>query len=139
MAMRTDLGLQDALRADYSCWAGAGAFLSTPSDLVKFGSAMLRPGLLKAETIALLQTPLQLESEVSTGYALGWKVERVQLAGTPARLLSHRGTPMGGTISLMIFPDLGLVIAAASNTSYAEGVAPRGQKVAEAFARPASQ
>jgi len=46
---------------------------------------------------------------------------------------------MGGTISLMIFPDLGLVIAAASNTSYAEGVAPLGQKVAEAFARPASQ
>ena len=75
MAMRTDLGLQDAPRAGYSCWAGAGAFLSTPSDLVKFGSAMLRPGLLKAETIALLQTPLQLESGVSTGYALGWKAE----------------------------------------------------------------
>jgi CubicO group peptidase (beta-lactamase class C family) len=138
MAMRTDLGLQDASPADYSCWAGAGAFLSTPSDLVRFGSAMQKPGLLKAETIALLQTPLRLESGASTGYALGWKVESVQLAGAPARLLGHRGSPMGGTISLVTFPDHGLVIAAASNVSYAKGVAPLGLKVAEAFTRPAS-
>ena len=136
-AMRTDLGLQDAPRADYSCWAGAGAFLSTPSDLVRFGSAMLKPGLLKAETIALLQTPLRLESGASTGYALGWNVESVQLAGAPARLVGHRGSPMGGSISLMTFPDLGLAIAAATNVSHANGVAPFGLKVAEAFTRPA--
>ena len=104
---RTDLGLQDeAPRVDYSCWAGAGAFLSTPSDLVRFGSAMLKPGLLKAETIALLQEPLRLESGASTGYALGWKVENVLLGGAPARLLSHQGGSVGGTTSLMIFPDL---------------------------------
>ena len=137
--MRTDLGLQDAAPADYSCFAGAGAFLSTPSDLVRFGSAMLKPGLLKAETIALLQTPLRLESGASTGYALGWNVESVQLTGAPTRLVGHRGTPIGGTISLMTFPDRGLVIAAASNVSYAKGVAPLGLKVAEAFTRPASE
>ena len=113
--MRPDLGLQDAPAADYSCFAGAGAFLSTPSDLVRFGSAMLKPGLLKAETIALLQAPVRLESGALTGYALGWRVEDVQLAGAPARVLSHRGSPMGGAISLMMAPDLGLVIAAASN------------------------
>jgi CubicO group peptidase (beta-lactamase class C family) len=139
MAMRTDLGLQDASPADYSCWAGAGAFLSTPSDLVRLGSAMPKPGLLKAGTIALLQTPLQLESGASTGYALGWKVERVQLAGAPARLLSHRGSPIGGSLSLLTFPDLGLAIAAATNVSHANGVAPFGLTVAEAFARPARE
>jgi CubicO group peptidase (beta-lactamase class C family) len=138
MAMRTDLGLQDAPPADYSCWAGAGAFLSTPSDLVRFGSATLKPGLLKAETLALLQTPPRLESGASTGYALGWKVESVQLAGAPARLLSHRGSPIGGSISLMTFPDLGLVVAAASNVSHTKGVAPFAQKVAEAFTRLAT-
>jgi CubicO group peptidase (beta-lactamase class C family) len=31
-------------RPDYSCVAGAGAFLSTPTDLVRLGSAMLKPG-----------------------------------------------------------------------------------------------
>jgi CubicO group peptidase (beta-lactamase class C family) len=137
-AMRTDLGLQAAPPADYSCYAGAGAFLSTASDLVRFGSAMLKPGLLKAETIAALQTPLQLESGASTGYALGWKVESVQLGAARARLVGHSGSSMGGTTSFMTFPDLGLVIAAATNVSHAKGVAPLGLKFAEAFTRPSS-
>ena len=96
---------------------------------------MLRPGLLKADTIALLQAPLRLESGASTDFALGWKVERVQLAGTAARMVAHRANPMGGTAALLMFPDHRLVIAAASNVSNAEGVAPFGVKVAEAFAR----
>jgi hypothetical protein len=50
---------------------------------------MLKPGLLKAETIALLHTPLRLESGTSTEYALGWKVDRVQLAGAPVRMLAR--------------------------------------------------
>ncbi len=137
-AMRTDLGLQDAPVADYSCYGGAGAFVSTPSDLVRFGSAMLKPGLLKAETIAALQTPLQLESGASTGYALGWKVESIQLGGAPARLLGHAGSSMGGTTSFQTFPDLGLVIAVTTNVSHAKGIAPLGLKVAEAFTRTAS-
>jgi hypothetical protein len=44
---------------------------------------------------------------------------------------------MGGTASLMTFPDLGLVIAVTSNVSYANGLAPLGLKVADAFTRPA--
>jgi hypothetical protein len=34
---------------------------------------------------------------------------------------------------------LAVPFAAASNTSYAQGVAPLGQEVAEAFARPATR
>jgi len=138
---RPDLGLQDETpRADYSCWAGAAAFLSTASDLVRFGSAMLKPGLLKAETIALLQAPLRLESGASTGYALGWRVESVQLAGAPARLVGHRGgSPVGGTTSFMTFPDAGLVIAATSNVSFASGIDPFGLQVAGLFASRARE
>jgi len=47
------------------CWAGAGAFLSTSSDLVRFGSPMLKPGLLKAETIALLQPETEAAFKLS--------------------------------------------------------------------------
>ena len=133
--LRTTLGVEEASRRHTSCLFGAGAYLSTPSDMVRFGSAMLRPGLLKADTIALLQAPLRLESGASTDFALGWKVERVQLAGTAARMVAHRANPMGGTAALLMFPDHRLVIAAASNVSNAEGVAPFGVKVAEAFAR----
>lgn len=132
---RTQLGLHEASRRHNSCLFGAGAYLSTPLDLARFGSAMLKPGLLRADTIALLQTPLRLASGVSTDFALGWKVERVQLAGASARMVAHRATPMGGTAALLMFPDHRLVIAATSNVSNAEGVPPFGVKVAEAFAR----
>ncbi len=133
-AMGANVGLQDAPAVDYSCFAGAGAFLSTPSDLVRLGSAMLKPGLLTAETIALFQTPLRLESGASAGFALGWKVDHVKLGGAPARLVRHRATLIGGAVSLSVFPDLGLVIAATSN-SHTERVDPFALQVAAAFAR----
>jgi len=129
------LGVKDASRPDYSCLAGAGAFLSTPTDLVRLGSAMLKPGLLKAETITSLQTPTRLASGTSTTYALGWTVSTVQLADKPTRMVSHRGSPRGGTVSLLTFPDLGLAIAAAANQTDASGVGPLALQVAQVFTR----
>jgi serine beta-lactamase-like protein LACTB len=131
--MRTRLGVRKTMRLNNSCLAGAGAFFSTPSDLARFGSAMLKPGLLKAETIALLQTPLQLKSGASTEFALGWKVERVHVAGTPARMVAHRATPNGSTVALLLFPDHGVVVAAAANISPGEDMSAAGRKIAEAF------
>ena len=128
------LSAREAERPDYSCLAGAGAFVSTPTDLVRLGSAMLKPGLLKAETLAALQTPSRLVSGASATYALGWTVATVQLAGEPARMISHRGSPMGGTVSLLTFPDLGLAVAAAANAAQAQGVNPLALRIAEAFA-----
>jgi CubicO group peptidase (beta-lactamase class C family) len=121
-------------RPDYSCVAGGGAFLSTPTDLVRLGSVMLKPGVLRAETIAAFQTPTRVASGATTTYALGWTVRSVQLDGTPVRAVSHRGSPAGGTVSLVTFPDFGLAIAAAANVADARGVDPFALKVAEAFA-----
>jgi serine beta-lactamase-like protein LACTB, mitochondrial len=133
---RTQLGVEEASQRHNSCLFGAGAYLSTPSDLGRFGSAMLEPGLLKADTIALLHTPLRLASGAATDFALGWKVERVQLNGASTRMVAHRATPMGGTAALLMFPEHRLVIAAVSNVTNAQGVAPFGVKLAEAFAKP---
>ena len=135
VAMRAKYGLQDGPGADYSCLLGAGAFLSTPSDLVRLGAAMVKPGLLTAETIGLFQTPLQLPPGVSTGFALGWKVDTIQLAGAPTRVLRHRATPTGSTVSLSLFPDRSLVISAATNVTHGMVVDPFAMQVAEAFAR----
>ncbi len=96
---------------------------------------MLKPGLLQAETIAAFRTPTRLVSGASTTYALGWTVKSVQLAGEPAQIVSHRGSPAGGTVSLLTFPDLGLAIAAAANVTDARGVDPFALQVAEAFTR----
>ncbi len=127
------LGVKEAKRPDYSCLAGAGAFLSTPTDLVRLGSAMQKPGLLKADTIADFQTPTRLVSGASTTYALGWTVNNTQLGGEPARMVSHRGSPMGGSVSLLTFPDLGLAVAAAANLTDVTRVNAFALQVAEAF------
>jgi serine beta-lactamase-like protein LACTB, mitochondrial len=127
-----DAESRTAPAADYACFFGAGGFLSTPSDLVRFGSAWLTPGLLTAETITLFQTPLQLKSGPST-FALGWTVGSVPLAGAPARVARHRANAIAGYVSFTMFPERGLVIAAMSNVN-SSGVDPFALQVADLFA-----
>lgn len=139
------LGLQDAPAADYGCFYGAGAFLSTPSDLMRLASAMMvrlkpdttakKPGLLKPETIELFQTPLRLESGASTGFALGWKVDTIPLAGAQVRVVRHRGSFIGGYSSLSLFPEHGLAVAAISSVAHTPRVDAYALEVAEAFVR----
>ena len=115
VAEDSKLGLQDAPEAEYGCYFGAGAFLSTASDLVRLGSAMMKPGFLKKETIELFQTPFQLKSGGFSGFALGWKVDTVPLAGEQVRAIRHRGSYIGGDSSLAMFPDRSLVVATISS------------------------
>lgn len=140
MAEDPRYGVQTAPEADYSCYAGAGAFVSTPSDLVRFGLAVTSGKLLKPETVTLLQTPLKLPEGKPADYGLGWT-----LAQTPSgRFAGHGGTPIGGTASFLTAPEHGVVVAVTSNVSNAEGVRPLAQRIAEAFiaekqrARPAT-
>ena len=123
---------QTAPAADYACFFGAGAFLSTPSDLVRLGAAWLKPGLLKAETLTLFQTPVRVRSGSST-FALGWTVDNVPLAGAPARVVRHRANVIGGSVSFTLFPERGLVLAATSNVR-SSGLDPFTLQVADLFA-----
>ena len=50
-------GLTPLPKFDYSCHAGSNGFLSTPSDLVRFGMAINRGKLLRPQTVQMLQTP----------------------------------------------------------------------------------
>ncbi len=138
LARDTRYGPKPARVGDYSCYAGAAAFLSTPSDLVRFGMGRLRQGsgaqgsggqgsgaqgqLLKPGTVQLLQTPQRLSSGAETGYGLGWELETHPLAGQPARMAGHssKGEFLGGTTSLMTFPERGIVVAVMSNISFAD-------------------
>ena len=121
---------------DYSCYAGASAFLSTPSDLVRFGMAINSGKLLQPATVQLLQTSQRLASGQETGYGLGWDLETVALAGEQTRWVGHDGTSLGGIVaSLMTFPERGLVVSVTSNISYAD-TEPLALKIAQAFAEP---
>ncbi len=114
-------GLHLTRDLDYSCYAGASVFLSTPSDLVRFGMAINDGRLLQPATVELLQTSQRLPSGEETGYGLGWDVETVSLRGEQTRVVGHDGWTLGGTVaSLMTFPERGVVVAVTSNISYAD-------------------
>jgi serine beta-lactamase-like protein LACTB len=122
---------------DYSCYAGASVFLSTPSDLVRFAMAINSGKLLKPDTVQLLQTSQRLPSGQETGYGLGWDLETVTVAGEQTRWVGHDGTSLGGMLaSLMMFPERGIVVSVTSNISYADTES-LALKIAEAFAQQA--
>ena len=135
----TRYGPESARRGDHSCYAGASAFLSTPSDLVRFGIAFNSGKLLQPATVTFLQTSLRLPSAEETGYGLGWSLETLPLAGQPARMAGH-GTKadfIGGTTYLMTFPDRRIVVAVMSNTAFADARSV-ALKIAEVFAAQAA-
>jgi CubicO group peptidase (beta-lactamase class C family) len=126
-------GPQEAEQVDYSCFSGASAFLSTASDLVRFGLAINGGNLLKPETVQLLQASQRLPSGQESGYGLGWDLETVTVAGQPTPIVGHDGDLRGGPVSsFMTFPRDGLVVVVLANTSYAN-TASMALKIAEAF------
>ena len=122
---------------DYSCYWGSSVFLSTPSDLVRFGMAIDSGKLLQPATVQLLQTSQRLPSGEETGYGLGWDLETVTLAGEQTRVVGHDGESLGGMVaSLATFRDHRIVVSVTSNTSYADTFS-LAVKLAEAFAERA--
>jgi len=123
---------------EYSCYAGASAFLSTPSDLVRFGLAVSSGTLLTPATVELLQTPQRLANGEETGYGLGWDIETATLAGKQVRVAGHDGDSLGGMVaSLLTFREQGIVVAVTSNISYAETFS-LATRIADVFAERAS-
>jgi CubicO group peptidase (beta-lactamase class C family) len=122
---------------DLSCYAGSSAFLSTTADLVRFGLAVNNGNVLQPATVRVLQSSQRLPSGQETGYGLGWDLETVTLAGEPTAVAGHDGEVLGGRVaSLMTFREPGIVVAVASNTSYADTFAV-ATKVADVFAEQA--
>ena len=127
-------GLTPVPKYDYSCNAGSNGFLSTPSDLVRFGMAINRGKLLRPRTVQMLQTPQRLTSGAQTSYGLGWELKTVTLAGQQVQAAGHNGHFWPWEVaSLLTFPERGLAVAVMSNVSFA-GTPSVAEKVAQAFA-----
>ncbi len=93
-------------------WAGGG-LLGSAHDLALFGAAHVEPGFLDEETLELCFTPQATSDGVSTGVGLGWRVG--QELGGRSRLVHHSGNIAGGRSTLVVYRDLGLVVALVSN------------------------
>ncbi len=94
-------------------WAGGG-FLSTPRDLVTFGSEMLHPGFLNQDSLNLLFTRQHTKNGKLTDYGFGWFV--YDKPGEP-RTFQHDGGATGGSARLILYPDQGVVTAWTMNTT----------------------
>ena len=125
-AVNTRTGVEDAADGDNSCIQGAGALLSTPSDVVRFGLATLDGRLLRPQTFDMLRTPLELESGESTEYGLGCFVPSAPL-GPQAKttVLGHSGASAGGFTSLLTLPEHGIVVAVTTNVTVPAGRVPQ--------------
>jgi len=104
-------------------WAGGG-LVSTPSDLVKFGNAMLSNEFLGEPIRTAVFTARALPSGDLNPqhYGLGWRIGGLVVTDGETgeekiiTLINHSGTRAGSTAILMIVPDHEIVVAMTSNT-----------------------
>jgi len=96
-------------------WAGGGLVM-TPSDFARFGAAHLAPGVLARrvlDTVFTVQVP-----DSSPPLGLGWRINR----DSKGRLrYHHAGGQEGARSSLVVYPDLQLSIAFATNATGTPG------------------
>ena len=85
----------------------SGGFLSTAEDLANFGSAMLKPGFLKPQSLKLLFTSQKTLDGTPTKYGIGWFIGRT--------VLYHEGDAVGGTSVLFLHPSSHIVVAIVGN------------------------
>jgi serine beta-lactamase-like protein LACTB len=125
-----DGGPENAPYVDNSYkWAGGG-FLSTAEDLVRFGSALLQPGFLKAESLKTMFTSQKTNAGEETGYGIGWGHGKSPSGKT---VYAHSGGAVGGTSQLILYPDSRIVIALVTNYSESQWKAEEVEAVAEKF------
>lgn len=113
-------------------WAGGG-YLSTASDLVRYGSAYLTHDLLQPETVRMMWTSQRTRGGEATGYGIGWFVGDVD----GRRQVWHTGGAVGGSTILLIWPDDHVVVSILTNLETARPTGP-AREVAALFAAAAA-
>jgi CubicO group peptidase (beta-lactamase class C family) len=106
---------------DSSNKIAGGGLVSTPSDLVRLGQALLGDVLVSTASNQVLFTPLALAdgSMNPQNYALGWRIDTsVRLLGEdrPTRIIHHGGAQAGAAAFLMLLPEHGISVAVMSNS-----------------------
>jgi len=99
----------NAVAVDLSDRYPAGGWLSTPSELVRFGRALLAGELLGRESVARMFEVQRDAAGSPTGYGLGWRI------GAEGAEVFHGGSSVGGSAYLYLRPATRTVVAFAAN------------------------
>lgn len=97
-------------------WAGGG-FLSSASDVVKFGTFHLSGAFMKKSTLEEWTKAQQTADGQSTNYGIGWN-SRTDDKGRKS--YGHGGGSVGGTSMLRIYPEEQLIVVTLINLSRAK-------------------
>jgi serine beta-lactamase-like protein LACTB len=100
-------------------WAGGG-LLSSPSDLVQFGAALLDNRIVSADSRDEMFTARTLATGATNPqrYGLGWRVGAVRRAGDTTfvmPMMHHGGTGVGSEAAIVLLPRRRIVVAITGN------------------------
>ncbi|HVS64666.1 MAG TPA: serine hydrolase domain-containing protein [Thermoanaerobaculia bacterium] len=104
-----DGGWTNSPFVDLSDRVPAGGLLSTPSDLVAFGMALLDGSLISSETWSAMIEGRKTSAGERVAYGAGWRL------GEEAGEVFHGGTSVGGSAYLYVRSATGTVVAFATN------------------------
>lgn len=96
--------------------APSQGLLSNAEDLVKFGNAILYSKLLSDETKKTMFNTVPLYENIPSEMANGWMIYQ---NSEKKIFYGKSGMVTGGSASILIYPDYGLVIASTSNSNSA--------------------
>lgn len=107
-----------APEVDLSYKYAGGGVVSTPVDLVTFGSALLAGEYLGSEALNQLWqvAPLSNGQPNDNNYAMGFRVHETELGPR----ISHGGLSVGGQSFLAIYPEQDITVAFVMNTTPSE-------------------
>lgn len=107
---------------DLSHRLAGGGFISTPSDIVKLGSAWLDDGFITPETRKIFWRPQTLVdgSIPKENYALGWRWKDYEDEFGQVHNANHGGVSRGSQSWLMVIPDKKMVVSVMMNSNLEE-------------------
>ncbi|MDX1999486.1 MAG: serine hydrolase domain-containing protein [Thermoanaerobaculia bacterium] len=130
-----------APRLDVSNKWAAGGFVSTPTEMVRLGLAVLEEKVVSPRVLAELTTVQKLADGRDSGsiYALGWRAGTWKDSrGVEHRVFHHGGVANGGLSFFVLFPDARLAVSLLGNFRFEPfgDFAAAAYRVAEHFLPP---
>src|SRR5690606_7045648 len=104
---------------DLSHRLAGGGFISTPSNMVKLGSAWLDESFISPETREIFWQPQALSdgSINEQNYALGWRWANYEDSEGKVHNANHGGVSRGSQSWLMVIPERKMVVAVMINSN----------------------
>ncbi len=100
---------------DTSMKIPGGGLLSTPTDLVRFATALNAGKLLSNQSLQQMWTSQETTGGEPTNYGFGWRIE--YRAGR--KVVSHTGGQSGTSTILVLVPETGTALAVMCNLQHA--------------------